>query len=602
MGDPAKGWSFVDDNSDDDKKDKPGWAFVDDEPAAPKGASGIAPSTEEFEPQDKRPQWVRGLMDAAREQEDVKLANDVAQAQSAGPVLGGLIYGASAHTLDPLKDERMQGTPRQQRAAEWTGAAASPLNLVGGAAGEVAAGAGPAWLRGLVGGATGGAVNGGLTSAITDRTDNPDATALSTLAATGRGVGAGAAAGGVFGALSDVGRGVSDLAQGAGDWFRQRAYGLGEKQLGAFADRAAGDALQSGLASGLSPEAAQLAANRAGASDNARRAMIDRAEKLVPPNDFFGRGPGRIQNAYADTATKLNPQIENYIDQATAAGAQLPADPRGQVAQNMYQAADNALYGGFTADQAPALSKTAFNVQRGPQSFTPQDVRAQKIGWDQQAFKGEPGTPQDYAGRANLAVANEYRGMLGDYMDQAGPQISGPFRSANEDYGLAATIRDASKARGEGLGGPANAAPWQSAMNFGVNVATGGGAGPDFAANMSRLGQNGADAAVDAFGSLSNTTPAIAALASAGGFKPQRPSNASDSYTQSQANDSSKGYQASGRLQQILNSDPSQLGPYAEELSQIEDPEKAIAAAERLYNQEPDKFAPYWARISGAAR
>lgn len=583
----GKSYSFTDDDSGDDKAAERSYTFVEDDAPArtlspetharadvtDQRGGNVAPSLEgvaPVEPADSRPQWLLGLLGA----------NDPAKVAAA-------------------KQEQLSSANAAAR--DWTHLADHPADIAGRVAADAfgtLAGGGTAGLSsglGAGGRVIANALNGGVVGGARGYADDPNHGAVQALKTAG-------VSAGLSGLLSSAGElfgGGEKVTQDVGDIARQRAYGLGSKELGAFAQRNASEAADAARAAGLTPAEVQAAATEAGTSGAARRALIQQSEQLVKPNIFAPRGPSQIEGQFGTAANKLNGQIESNINTATDRGAQLPPDPRGLVTRNLYGAADDAATGGFTARQAPALSENAQYVQRGPQQFTPQDVRAQKIGWDQQAFKGEPGTPESYQGQANLATANQYRGMLNNYVGQGGEDLSAGFDQANQNYGLAATIRDAAHARGLGPANVNEGSPLSSAGNFAANALTGGGLAADATANAARLAQGTFGAASDFSNIAASASPtAISALANAGRNRPT--SSQSDAYSQAQTGQDSRGHQLGANIDTALDSNPQLLGSYADKFAHTDDEERS-ALAERLARTDPD-FKPIYARLTGASR
>lgn len=550
--------------------------------------------------EDTRPGWLKALtrglpgsvLDATADLPPVRAAT--------GGLSHGLVAGLDQNLPggDDLRARRQDAhdaAPPVYNAADAVGTAFSPLNAIGGAAGARAAAAVPTWLRGLVGGATVGGVTGAVQGGAREISDNPEWNAQSALAAVGRQGGVGAAFGAALGAGSDIARGVSKLGQAGADLARQKAFGIGKDELDAFALKNADRAAEAARASGLPAAKVRDAAREANSPVAARRAMVDQAERIVPPRVLEARGPSDINMQYGKAADAINDDIQGGIEAARKAGAQLPPDVNGDVIGGLSQDAAAARAAGYDAYKIPQLRRAATEVARSAPINTPEGVRSAKIGWDNTAFRGEALSPEVEAGRlANLATANKYRGQLYDYVDQAGdPALSRGFQQDNQDYGLAATIRD--KSRALGLGAPANQSAPQRAADAAMSVATGGGYAPDLAAKLGR-GVENTFGAVPGAESARGAGNALSALAAAG-----RARNQTDAYKQSLSNQDSRGDLVAANLVRTLRDNPGALGQFRDQLEAVaDDPEKLQAAAEKLARDPNSGFGQIYRALSRA--
>lgn len=415
---------------------------------------------------------------------------------------------------------------------------------------------------------------------------------------TGRAAASGALA---SGALTGIAGGVGAAA------------GAAERGLGSAADSARAKAY------GLSPdELAAQASERGMTVPDATAALVREGERLAPPNRVWPMDAGAISSKFSGAARGLNSNIEGAIGQAEQGGAQLPEDPRGTVVQGLDHAADEAMFSGRADGQklAHALQSEAQAADMGPQYGGPMDVRAQKIALDQSAFSGAPGTPESYAGQAAKTHADQYRGMLDNYVQQGNPEGYPGYQQSLSDYGTAATLRDSSgalaakqqasggflpKAIGLAAGGAAGylagglpGAGMGAAAGFAARNAP-AAYGPDLAANMAR-GASGLSGAV-ATGANWIAQQAPTAAAVAVDLQTPKPTNgalqdqAQDHYTGSQsAADGGRGYLAPQRIKQALQSAPQVLGPYADQLSQAKDDSELEAMIEKLGRTDP-RFA-----------
>lgn len=463
--------------------------------------------------------------------------------------IAGLVNGASAHTIDANSTLPERASPGAETALDVGGSMMlpNPASIGGAMASQGAQGV----VRSLADG-------GDLKSAL--------------------------GSGGIDAAITGLLGGAGKAIGGAGKWLGDAADSSRLKAMGVGADEVAARASREGLP-----------------TDQAVKNFVGKAEELVPPNRFMGRSASEIEQQARPAAEGQNALIDSALADAQAGGAQMPMDPRGQAAQSLYGQADAAAESGFNAHRQPSLSTVAQNVERGPQSYSPQDLRKQKSGYDANAFKGGPGTPEALAGQANLAAGNEYRGMLNDYVGQAGPDVQQAYQGANQGYGVAATVRDSAadlarkQAAGGGLlskmAGPAMGAVAGGglAAMTGNNVAAGalGGAGigygarsamgsPDFAANMGRMGESAANGVGGALGAASRAP--MSAL--------------------TQPLDNTKGHELGDDIHAALERDPNVFGEFTDDIASLSDEQQTAKVESLLRNPDTAKeFAPIYARI-----
>lgn len=521
-----------------------------------------------------------------------------ALAEGGEDVVSGLTHGATMHTDSMLtggikarNEEAAQRSPYAFATADTVGSFL-PTAIMGaaglaGRAGSWLSNVGASGLQGMVQGGTRGFSDSNPDADMTERLQNAATQAEVT--------GAGSAA--MTGVMDPVARllgGTSGMLKSGATKARGKAYGLGPDEVGEYAEK-----------NGLDSKAALAALVRAG-------------DEMAPPNYLAPRSTGSIAEKFKGGANALDSDIRNSIYEAQGAGAQLPSNVRATAERGLDQAADDAMLAG-RGDQeklAAAIRGEANASGQGAQISDPFGVRDQKIELDKTAFKGAKGSPESYAGQAAKTHADQYRGMLDDYVGQGPPENYDAFRTASDKYGPAATLRDSATAlatkqdAGGGwvpkLVGPAVGGAAGYAMGgvpgMGAGMAMGYAARnapqnlyADFGANLASGGAGAAEVAGNVTNWIAQQAPTAAAVAV--DLQTPKPTNgalqdqAQDHYTGSQsAADGGRGYLAPQRIKQALQSAPQVLGPYADQLSQAKDDSELEAMIEKLGRTDP-RFA-----------
>lgn len=522
-----------------------------------------------------------------------------ALAETGNDAAAGLAHGATMHADNLLPGQRevndrsLERSPYAFTAAETVGGAVPNMLMSGagmvGSAGKTAAD----WASRLGANVVQGMVQGGVRG-YSDA--NPDASQSQKLeqAATSaeeQGGFSGLIHTGVSG-LAELG---SKMAGGVANTFgrgansaRAKAYGVGSDELAARAQE-----------SGTSVQ-------------DATAALVREGERLAPPNRLAPIDPAGYNQRFRGAANGLNSDIEGSINQATRGGAQLPADPRFEATRGLDYAADNAMRRGTgdNAKLAGALQSEAAASSMGEPLNGPFGVRDMKIELDKGAYKGAPGSPESFAGQAAKTHADQYRGMLNDYVQQGAPDAYPGFRGASDDYGIAATLRDSTgaldarqQAAGgflpKAIGGAVGAAGGYM-MGGTPGALAGGAAGygvggmannamrgvsspymPDLGANVGRGIEGMAQTAQGAQSWIAREAPTGAATAQA--LQTPKPTGAPPSASdQQQSAQGSRGHLLPQQIAKALQSAPQVLGPYAQQLSQAKDEEELDAMIERL--------------------
>lgn len=423
---------------------------------------------------------------------------------------------------------------------------------------------------GGAGGLVSGAASGALGSAVGEGASSVarEDSAIDGLVNAARAAVGGGVLGGLFGGIGSASKAGADAARSGADSARLAAGGVKGPQLAAYAD-------QNGLKIG-----------------DAKRAMVDAAERIVPPNAAVPRSTAGIEGQYRDAARGLNSELESQIASAQQGGAQLPQDVRGRVAGNLYQQSDAAKRSGFAAAEADPRSAVARNVELGPQSTTPQEVRAQKIGFDANAYSGAPGTPESMQGIANKAAGDQYRGILGDYMGQAGPEAQGAFEGASRDYGVAATWRDAAAAKAAQQATSFSAGTQGGGLvDRALSMVPGGSYVPDAAANGLAAASQGLEGIGTTANWMARAAPegaerAISALSSAS--KQARGEQPDDS-NQPVFKDS-RGDMLGEQIQRVVSTPEGRVAmrPYRDEFLKARTSDEATVVFQRLMATDPE--------------
>lgn len=588
MSDPA--YSLVFDDDEDNEKNA--YEFVaDPEPeSVPTGgngerdqaiASGAVPAPKPNDP-------------PAHEDESwLKKLAETGQDLSIGALKGGTagfddeLFGLAGFDPEAVREVHADAEKRSPWASRIGDVAGSLVLPVG----KVAQGA--SWAAKVGMAALNGALHGGLRGAGESEGEDLEQRAIDALAgaetgaAVGGAVGVGAAA--VGGAL----KGTANVLGKGADKSRLAAYGVGPEVLEAEAQRATA--------------AARAGGNRAAyvTPEEAGQSLVRDGEALVPPNRLAPISSGEYAKRFAGQADTLNTGIEDSIETAAQRGARMPEDPRGQVSRALYDSADDAHGSAYGAGQGDALSSVAHNIEQGRQQFTPQDIRAQKIGFDQNAFKGVS-REDSLAGEANLAAANEYRQMLQGFVGEGGEDVAEQFANESAMYGTAATLRESAAAQANkaaagggwvpGLVGATGGAIAGGMLGGGLGLGAGAAAGyamrrgiagnaADLGANVARMGQNAFEGGASGLNWVAQQAP-TAAQQAASMYQGRRNDQRDESGPSGgeTALDEGRGQDAAYAVQVH----PDVLGSYASQFD-LKDADKVSATYERLYAQD-DNF------------
>lgn len=578
-----------------------------------KRAAEMAPSNVENKPAEQP--WYKSLLGALGEQEERKNASEHggasrADASMQGAMLGGLVRGATSHVIDPAKEEQA-ANPGTTRVAELAGGFANPLNVIGKA------------------GVLGSSIGAGVQGAVRSLADAPEEQPYSD-----RAVNALVEAGKSFGLAGAVGLGAKGVGAigtklGAGaDKARIKAWDVGDKDL---AQRAARQTARAEV------DMASYAAENGGAapyihptsSDAAGAALVRAGERMVPPNTLLAKSPKNWAAGFGKAKAGLDDDIASQIDTARSAGAQLPVDPRGTVARNLYNAADDAMVAGRGEQRrlGSALSKEAEAVQTGPQFEDPHAVRSQKAAYDAETYDGPPGEAASYQAKAGAAAGNQYRDMLRNYIGQTGPAAAAQFQDANDAFGVAATLGKSTAAAsnkaaasggllvpaiGAGVGAMLGGATG-GLYGAGAGLLTGGAmgygarkSGPaawDMGANVARAGQGVGEAVGDLAktGSAPNAAAQLRSMLSG----PPQPPTSNDSHGEIERAGQSQGQNLGKNIERALATNPQVFGPYLSQFQEVKgDPDRLTALAERLSldTKDPHFKRTVWPLLTGATR
>jgi hypothetical protein len=464
--------------------------------------------------------FLRSLHD----QEDRTNMMENGAAEHGAPGLGGMIYGASAHALDPMREARLSASPGQQRVAELAGNFASPI----GAMGVPARGAG--LFRAGVQGAAAAGLGGGIQRAA----DDPNATAGDIGGAAIRS----AAPGFLFGAgAQSLSKGLAGYGVSAGntaDEFRNRAAGMPESEATGMPQEALAARAKQIEDAGLVTRPFQ---SPAGYARNAQ-ALAARGDATMRP----------AENAIAGLPEQPSVPVGDVIDAQRAEAQRLGglADMRGNSPQMRYR---NDVANRLEADAAEA----------GPNGELPW-ARAleQRRNFDANTkFGANPG-PQTSVNAARREVGNDLRGAVDQSLNSPNvpPELANNWRTGRDQYALGSQVNDqALKALGQGGQVPTNA---RDALGFAARRG-----GLSAVADTARAAQGGLGN-VSGFGA----SPAPPGAAMTGG------NQALQSWMQSKGvnhNDgSSQGGASGNRAMQALQVNPQVLGKYADQFQEAE--------------------------------
>jgi hypothetical protein len=485
----------------------------------------------------------------------------------AGGFVAGIGHGATlgAASLAPgdlggnyrANDSRArEQSPYAYAAGDMLGSIVSPANkLVPGGGGAVAR---VAKMAGY------GGVEGGVRS-FADSDPSDEDRAINALLDAGKSAGASVV-------LGTAAESLAGLATGAGavrDRARLAAGKIGTEELDAFARQNKLDPAQ------------------------ARRMLVDEGERMVPPNWAEPRNANEIYNQYKGPAGKYNSQIQDSIDAARNAGAQMPPNVNAGIAKQLYGQADDAVQlagGGNAAMQRPYMG-AAEQVQQSAPVLTPEGLRTAKTAYNKNAYGGAAGTPESNAGIANRAAASAYGDQLEQYVGQGGPQAAADFAEGNRGYNVASTWRDAAynnalkqETAGPSLDGGSNV------LGKLMGALPGASYLPDFVGNVASGVESTLGAAGNATNWMAEQAPtAITALSRASReSRGEKPISQSEDSNQPIFKDS-RGDQLGVRMLQVVKSTEGReaMRPWEDELMKADTPDEATAIVQRLMASDP---------------
>jgi hypothetical protein len=429
---------------------------------------------------------------------------------------------------DYVRQERAQALhdmPAPFHAGDFAGSVANPANLTGSLARNV-----------------GGAAIQGAARTYSDADPNTPIGQRALLAAGGGAVAAGASlvGAGVARGAGWLGSKVAQGAQAVADRARNIGWGMPATALEEF-----------GAQRGLAPNAAL-------------RTFVSEGEQIAPPNAILPKGPGSYQPQFAAGQQRAGQQVGQSMADAQAEGiAQMDPNARGTLLRRLDAEGDKAMYSGVDREPyANALARQGQAVQRGPAFNTPQDLRAAKTRFGESAYGSSPDVGEAASKQAADFARGTVRDQLNDYMGQASPQIGQAFNQANQRYGVAATLNDATTSRasaintgaGGGIGG-------QGFVGRMMNMVPGGSLIPDAAANAGRGIQN----AAGGFGATARGAADLAGPAANSGISGWLQSKGVSLENVPQQ---SRGNQLGDAAQRLLQTEPQALGQYQQQFQQ----------------------------------
>jgi len=339
-----------------------------------------------------------------------------------------------------------------------------------------------------------------------------------------------------------------------------------EKDLGRIPER-------QGLTNVIIPQSASGLAKRA----------ADR-NKLV-------NGPA-IGDSLSDAGYQLTPQPQPPGQWHPPQKA--PIVNRGQIDAQLAEQAKIAKESPELTGQDASNFVEARGRLRNQTVTTPTDLQRLKNRYESGAYApgSVAGSMESSAAKVNAEAARATREHLDDVMSQADPATYAKFKRANADYGDTAMVENMARAHaarglaapllGAGLGGVLGYEIRKDTGDALMGAAAGGVAGrtygPDLAANVARLGEQGASA-------VGGSTPALAKLGGALASSEPRAS------AQDAAGDT-RGHLIPQAIQDALRDN--KLGPYSDEFARAAmAPEPgALGVTYSRLSKDP-QFAPY---------
>jgi hypothetical protein len=418
----------------------------------------------------------------------------------------------------------------------------------------------------------------------------------------------------VSGGVAGLANGVSGAAQWAakglkssGDKARAAAVGASGADLRKLADERGLDFVENDLGS-----------------------MPDR---LGVTNKFVPQSPSTYARKFDAKATEANNAIGQAIDEAATQGVDKRfVDKQAIINQLRGEAVDATRSGlGDRAGRSNAYNNVADALGDRPVT-TPRDLRTLKSDYDKAYYTDAVGgTDQSFVGDAHRVAGNAARGQLRDAMSYALPDTRGQFTQANLDYGSSKLLgelaqdRAATQFSGGGLAGNIGAGAVGAAVGGMVGgmpgVASGAAIGfarpalaaaqqygPDFGANLARLGESGArgvSAPTGWFGGSSGPRLLGGAAGEMSGADGNDAPGSSDAYSQASASENSRGQDAPERLVKVMLTEPQLFKPYQSEFDKAPegDSEAIFAIAERLARDPKSRFnRDVWSKVIGSGQ
>lgn len=507
---------------------------------------------------------------------------------SAGDVASGVAGGLTAHLDqripfgigDAIREDRAQATGRNpglMAGADMLGAVASPIGIEGRGAS----------LLGTVGRA---AANGGMQAAARSAGDAGGDEDMATQVWKALGSGAqGAGVSGAFaGATGLLGSGLDKVSSWLGeasDKARTAAIGASGADLGKLAKNRGLDFVEGNV--GRMPE------------------------ELGVTNTLLPVSTSGYAKRFAERGSQANDQITGALADADRQVADLvPGQSRANIVAGIDRSSDAA--GASAFGDRGSYQRALDDVRTGVDQQTldkPSDLRALKTQLDSRAYPNAlQGSSESITGQAHTQAAAAVRDELRGVMSQAAPETNAAFTQGNQDYGKSAMLEDLAtkRAAGQYAGGGMLGNLGSSAVGAGVGGMFGGlsgaaaGAGlgmvrpalaaaqqygPDFGANLGRLGER----ATGSLGGAASQMADSAGIAKLGGLlAAEHPVQAQDR----ELGNDSRGHLIPEAIQHALQTN--QLGPYSDKFARaaMSDTPGALGALYQTLSSDPG-FAPY---------
>lgn len=448
---------------------------------------------------------------------------------------------------------------------------------------------------------------------------------------------------------------IANQAATGGMQGAMRGYGdsegdAGDRALAAFAEGGQGAALGGGIAGavgGLGKAAGALAPQLGAAADKARTAAFGASgadlRKLADSRGLeFAEGNIARQGEALGVSNKLMPvstseyakRFAGKQEEASQSIAQSLQDAEAQGVKGPGFISEQPIVDALRAKEAAALRSPYGDRQAQASAFgqvgdaaagqsisTPTQLRGMKSGYDQRAYPNQlQGSSESFMGQAHKTAGDAARGQLREAMSYALPETEQAFAKGNQQYGTAAVLEETArnKAAQQYSGGGMLGNLGAGAIGAGVGATFGGAEGaisgaalgfarpalsaaqqygPDLGANLGRLGERAMGGAAGPMQSFAQKAPIGQLAGGQQGPDPLEQMGASLAKSQENA----RGHLLPQVIQDLLQSNPAELGPYASQFAQAAGAEgegNLAGLIERLSRTDPRFRSEFLPRLN----